>query len=148
MSNQSEHENQQTMTPEEVRQSLLAEIDATKQAIAELSNEQLEEVVGGGYLKKIGQCFGCSKPQTLSPSLSASDLSFKGYIRPASSSPASSSPASSSPASSSHAATVGQMRMGMGGDVFGEIVNMTFRPEAGGRQLFRTLSAPGQLQGH
>jgi hypothetical protein len=143
MSNQSEHENQQSLIPEEVRQALLAEIEATQQAIAELSNEQLEEVVGGGYLKKIGQCFGCSKPQTLSPSLSASDLSFKGYIRPASS-----SPASSSPASSSHAATVGQMRMGMGGDVFGEIVNMTFRPEAGGRQLFRTLSAPGQLQGH
>ena len=133
MSNQSEHENQQSLTPEEVRQALLAGIEATQQAIVELSNEQLEEVGGGGLRKKIGQCFGCSKPQTLSPSPSASDLSFKGDLRPASSSPA---------------ATVGQMRMGTGEDVFGEIVNMMLRPEAGGRRLDRTLSAPGQIQGH
>jgi hypothetical protein len=133
MSNQSEHENQQSLTPEEVRQALLAGIEAIQQAIVELSNEQLKEVVGGGLLKKIGQCFGCSKPQTLSTSPSASDLSFKGYLRPV---------------SSSHAATVGQMRMGTGEDVFGEIVNMTLRPEAGGRHLDRTLSSPGQLQGH
>ena len=50
MSNQEENENQQTeiMTPEEVRQSLLAEIDATRQAIAELSDEELADVSGAG----------------------------------------------------------------------------------------------------
>ena len=37
------------MTPEEVRQYVLAEIDATKQAIAELSEEELEEVAGGVF---------------------------------------------------------------------------------------------------
>jgi hypothetical protein len=49
MSNQPEYENQQseTVTPEEVRQFLLAEIEANKQAIAELSDEQIEEVAGG-----------------------------------------------------------------------------------------------------
>jgi hypothetical protein len=51
MSNQPEHENQQpeTVTPEEVRQSLLAEIEAGKQAITELSDDQLEEVAGGRF---------------------------------------------------------------------------------------------------
>ena len=50
MSNQPELENQQfeTLTPEEVRQALLAEIEATRQAIAELSDEQIEEITGGG----------------------------------------------------------------------------------------------------
>jgi hypothetical protein len=47
MFNQPENENQQSVTPEEVRQSLLAELDASKQAIEELSDEQLEEVDGG-----------------------------------------------------------------------------------------------------
>ena len=49
MSNQPENEHQQyeTVTPEEVRQSLLAELEAGKQAIDELSDEQLEEVAGG-----------------------------------------------------------------------------------------------------
>ena len=51
MSNQPENENQQpeTFTPEEVRQSILAEIEATQQAITELSDEQLEEVAGGMF---------------------------------------------------------------------------------------------------
>lgn len=48
MSNQPENENQQTVTPEEVREYLLAELEASKQTIAELSDEQLEEVAGGG----------------------------------------------------------------------------------------------------
>jgi hypothetical protein len=56
MSNQSENENQQseTVTPEEVRQYLLAEIEAGKQAITELSDEQLEEVAGGGRFGRGG----------------------------------------------------------------------------------------------
>ena len=60
MSDQPENE---SMTPEVVRQALLAEIDATQQAIAELSNEQLEEVVGGGWdiLRKCFTC-GAGKP--------------------------------------------------------------------------------------
>ncbi len=48
MSNQPEQENQQTATPQEMRQALLAELEAGEQAIAELSDEQLEEVAGGG----------------------------------------------------------------------------------------------------
>src|SRR5689334_17575806 len=49
MSNQPENENQQaeTITTEELREFLLTEIEASKQAIAELSDEQLEEVAGG-----------------------------------------------------------------------------------------------------
>jgi hypothetical protein len=49
MSNQPENENQQIeiVNSEEVRQSILAEIDATRQAIAELSEEELAEVAGG-----------------------------------------------------------------------------------------------------
>jgi hypothetical protein len=61
-----QHENE-SMTPEVVRQALLAEIDATKQAIAELSNEQLEEVVGGGRgWDIVRKCFACGagKPDT------------------------------------------------------------------------------------
>jgi hypothetical protein len=49
MSNQPENEQTEIMTPEEVRQYVLAEIDATKQAIAELSEEELEEVAGGAF---------------------------------------------------------------------------------------------------
>jgi glucokinase len=47
MLNQSEHENQQSLNAQELRQSLLAEFEASKQAIIELSDEQLEEVAGG-----------------------------------------------------------------------------------------------------
>ena len=51
-----EHENQQTVTPEETRQSMLAELDATQQAIVELSDEQLEDVAGGaGWGKLFGR---------------------------------------------------------------------------------------------
>ena len=51
----------ETMTPLELRESLLAELETASQAIAELSNEELEEVVGGGL-----NCFSC-KPDTISP---------------------------------------------------------------------------------
>ncbi len=49
MSNQPENEKQQveTIAPEEVRQFLLAELEASKQALVELSNEQLGEIAGG-----------------------------------------------------------------------------------------------------
>jgi hypothetical protein len=57
MSNQPEYEYQdqqsETITPEEVRQALLAEIDASKRAIEELSDGQLETIVGAGG------CIGC-----------------------------------------------------------------------------------------
>ena len=43
MAKQTENE---TLTPQELRESLLAELEANRQAIAELSNEQLEEVMG------------------------------------------------------------------------------------------------------
>jgi hypothetical protein len=49
MSNQPENENQQveTLTPEEVRQALLAELSSTQQEIAELSDEELVEISSG-----------------------------------------------------------------------------------------------------
>ncbi len=50
MSDQMANENQQNMTPEEVRQQLLAELEISQQAITELSDEQLEEVAGGAFL--------------------------------------------------------------------------------------------------
>jgi hypothetical protein len=75
MSDQFENE---SMTPEEVRQSLLAEIDATQQAIAELSNEQLEEVVGGkGIIDFIKRCLGCGGGKQPVPESSLHDESHK-----------------------------------------------------------------------
>ena len=44
MSDQPEHKKLQ---PQELRQSLLSELDASQQAITELSDEQLEQVAGG-----------------------------------------------------------------------------------------------------
>ena len=50
MSNQPEHDNQQpeTLTSEELRQYILAELEAGKQEIAELSDDQLVEIAGAG----------------------------------------------------------------------------------------------------
>ena len=49
MSNQAEHEHEpsQTLTPEELRQSLLSQIDATKEAVYALSDEEVEQIAGG-----------------------------------------------------------------------------------------------------
>lgn len=52
---------QQTLTPAEVRQALLAEIEASKQIIAELSDEQLEEVTGSLGLSTIRSTWGAFK---------------------------------------------------------------------------------------
>jgi hypothetical protein len=53
MSNQPEYRNQpEIVTPQEIRQSILAEINAYQQAIAELSDEELEEVAGGKNQRK------------------------------------------------------------------------------------------------
>ena len=48
MSDQPENEMQQTVTPEEVREAMLAELDASKQTIEELSDEELESIAGAG----------------------------------------------------------------------------------------------------
>ena len=40
----------ETVTPQELRESLLTELEIARQTIVELSNEQLEEVVGGAIL--------------------------------------------------------------------------------------------------
>jgi len=50
MSNQPEQENQQpeTVTPQEIREAILADLEASKQAIAELSDKELEQITGGG----------------------------------------------------------------------------------------------------
>jgi hypothetical protein len=49
MSYQPEHENQQpeTVTPQVLRQFILAELEAKQQVIGQLSDEQLVEIVGG-----------------------------------------------------------------------------------------------------
>ena len=49
MSNQAEHEYElsQTLTAEEIRQSLLSQLDATKEAVYALSDEEVEQVTGG-----------------------------------------------------------------------------------------------------
>ena len=52
MSQQFEHETQQSQAPEEIRQPLLAELDASKQAIEELSDDELEAVNGGLSLSR------------------------------------------------------------------------------------------------
>ncbi len=52
MLNRSDNEKMQqpeSLTPEELRQFLLAELEASKQTIEALNDEQLEEVVGGGF---------------------------------------------------------------------------------------------------
>ena len=53
MSNQLENE-KQPLTPEEVRQALLAELKVSKQVIAELSDEELAEVQGGTGAEFLG----------------------------------------------------------------------------------------------
>ena len=45
MSQSSENE---ALTPQELREALLSEIEVSQQAISELNDEQLEEIVGGG----------------------------------------------------------------------------------------------------
>jgi len=68
MSYQSEHENQpsQIMTPNEVRQSLLAELEANQQAITELSEEELETIAGGSFWKGFVKGFEIGAVDTLS----------------------------------------------------------------------------------
>ena len=44
MSQSSENE---ALTPQELREALLSEIEVSQQAISELNDEQLEEIVGG-----------------------------------------------------------------------------------------------------
>jgi hypothetical protein len=75
MSNLPENENQQSEaeTSEELSEFLLAELDASKQVIARLSDAQLEEAVGGkvslsSIKNKFLGCFTCSgQPQTSEP---------------------------------------------------------------------------------
>jgi bacteriocin-like protein len=43
------HDEQQ---PQELRQSLLSELETNQQAMSELNDEELEQVAGGGFLKK------------------------------------------------------------------------------------------------
>ena len=54
MSDQLENEKSQpkTMTPQELRESLLTELEAGKQALAELSDEEVLEAITGGGLKR------------------------------------------------------------------------------------------------
>jgi vacuolar-type H+-ATPase subunit H len=69
MSNQPESK---TLTPEEIRQAILNELEASQQEIAEISDEQLEEIAGGAlsdiranisWIRQKGQISGV-KPQT------------------------------------------------------------------------------------
>jgi hypothetical protein len=124
MSNQSENENQQIMTPGEVRQLLLAEIDAVQQAIAEVSNEQLEEVVGGGWFTR---CFTCRTPPS-------SPLHV-------------SSPVVSSAPPPHPFEPKRQFNQFGGLDTVASLSEALKKPEAGGRKLGQTMSSLGRLQG-
>jgi hypothetical protein len=53
MSNQSENKMQQTQTPEEIRQHLLAQVEASKKTLEDLSEEELEAVAGGSFLHSL-----------------------------------------------------------------------------------------------
>jgi hypothetical protein len=53
----------ETVTPQELRESLLTELEIARQTIVELSNEQLEEVVGGAILT--GRTEGATSVTTL-----------------------------------------------------------------------------------
>jgi hypothetical protein len=50
MSQQPENE---ALTPQELRETLLSEIEASQQAISELNDEQLEEITGGGFFSNL-----------------------------------------------------------------------------------------------
>ena len=49
MLNQSDQVTQSAVTPEELRQAMVDAIDVEQKAIEELSDEQLEEIAGGGW---------------------------------------------------------------------------------------------------
>ena len=49
MSDQADQTTQNTMTPKELKQAMLDAISAEQKAIEELSDEQLEEIAGGGW---------------------------------------------------------------------------------------------------
>jgi hypothetical protein len=55
MSQHSEQEIQQTLTPTEVRQQLLSIIETNRQALQELSDEELAAVAGGGFFSSYKQ---------------------------------------------------------------------------------------------
>jgi hypothetical protein len=48
MSEQMNQAEQNTVSPQELRERMLEELEASKQAIAELSDEELEDVAGAG----------------------------------------------------------------------------------------------------
>src|SRR5690242_15486286 len=94
MSDQPENEKQPSMTPEDARQFLLAEIDARQQAVEELSNEQLETIVGGAGFRDfvhnfIMKCITCGRHPAsphVSPSASSGSLASSGSFESARSS--------------------------------------------------------------
>ncbi len=57
MSNHSAHEIPTTMTPEERRAHLQAELEARKQAIEALSDEELEKITGGSLWSSVKNFF-------------------------------------------------------------------------------------------
>ena len=63
MSNPSEQDTQQALTPMEFRQYLLATIEAEKQALQELSDKELIAVTGGGFLSKL--CCNGTQPNNV-----------------------------------------------------------------------------------
>ena len=63
MSNQPENEMQQTPTPRRCGQYLLAEIETSQQVIAELSDEELEEIAGATIGNRLSGMIATSKFQ-------------------------------------------------------------------------------------
>ena len=98
MSNQSEHENPQseTVTPQELRQLLQAEVEARQQIIAQLSDEELTEIVGG----VIGRVYEPPKI-TWQPKTSVAESAPVHNPQPATPAPSTATPAVSRTSSAS-----------------------------------------------
>lgn len=78
MSNQPDQEKQpsEILTSEEMRQSILAEVEVSKQEIVEISNEQLMEITGGQFWGTLGHVAinACCDPITAAGSVGGAAL--------------------------------------------------------------------------
>lgn len=86
MSNQPDQEMQssETLTSEEVRQSILAELEASKQELAEISDEQLMEITGGSFFShalNIGTSVCCTPLDAIGSGIGALGGSINAAVQ-------------------------------------------------------------------
>jgi hypothetical protein len=86
MSNQPDQKMQpsETLTSEEVRQSILAELEASKQEVAEISDEQLMEITGGRFFShalNIGTSVCCTPMDAIGSGVGALGGAIYGAVR-------------------------------------------------------------------